>query len=319
MRAAAVAQLGFGGAPLGGLFAEVSDAQARAALEAAWDAGIRHFDTAPLYGYGLSEQRVGAFLRTKPRDAFVLSTKVGRLLEPTRGAGATGDSLGAFVGALPNDAFFDFSADAVRRSLDASLTRLGLDRIDIAYIHDPDDDFSGAAGGAYPALHALRDQGVLRAIGVGMNQWQMLQRFVETLDLDVVLLAGRYTLLDRSAAVSLLPRCLERNVAVVVGGVFNSGILARSDAPGAATFDYVEAPPAVVAQTHALARACAAHGRSLTAAALQFPLRHPAVRTVLAGMRDAAEVHSNVAAFAQAIPTALWDDIDAIVGAAASR
>jgi D-threo-aldose 1-dehydrogenase len=307
-----VTELAFGGAPLGGLFRAVSDEAAFAALGAAWDAGIRYFDTAPLYGFGLSEQRLGAFLRTKPRAEFVLSSKVGRLLEPTRGNGVTGGSLGAFVDALPNDAYFDFSADAVKRSLEASLLRLGMDRIDIAYLHDPDDFYESAVSAAYPALRELREQGVLRAIGAGMNQWQMLERFVRACDLDVVLLAGRYTLLDRSAAASFLPLCRERSVAVVAGGVFNSGILAHSDPLPDATFDYVPAPAAVLERARALAQACREFGFSLPAAALQFPLRHPAVVTVLVGVRNAAEVGENIAHFRTPIPAALWDELEAI-------
>jgi D-threo-aldose 1-dehydrogenase len=310
-----ITAMGFGGAPLGGLFSAVSEAEAHAALEAAWDAGVRYFDTAPLYGFGLSEQRFGAFLRTKPRAEFVISTKVGRLLEPARGGPSAG-GLAPFIGALPNDAFFDFSGDAVRRSLDASLSRLGLDRIDIAYIHDPDDDFATAAGQAYPALHELRAQGVLGAIGAGMNQWEMLARFVETCDLDVVLLAGRYTLLDRSAAASFLPLCRARNVAIVAGGVFNSGILAEREPRADATFNYVPAPPDVLARARAMARACEAHGASLPAAALQFPLRGGAVAGILVGMRSAAEVARNVTALHEPLSADLWDELDRIAGSA---
>lgn len=310
-----ITALGFGGAPLGGLFSAVSEAEARAALEAAWDAGVRYFDTAPLYGFGLSEQRFGAFLQTKPRDEFVLSTKVGRLLEPARGGPSAG-GLAPFLGALPNDAFFDFSADAVRQSLESSLTRLGLDRVDIAYIHDPDDDFAAAAGQAYPALHELRAQGVVGAIGAGMNQWEMLARFVETCDLDVVLLAGRYTLLDRSAAASFLPLCRARNVAIVAGGVFNSGILAEREPRDDATFDYVPAVPEVLARARAMARACEAHGTSLPAAALQFPLRDAAVAGVLVGMRSAAEVARNMTALQEPISADLWVELDRLAGSA---
>jgi D-threo-aldose 1-dehydrogenase len=307
-----VTALGFGGAPLGGLFTAVSEEAAAAALAAAWDAGVRYFDTAPLYGFGLSEQRMGAFLRTKPRDEYVLSTKVGRLLRPTRGAGDTGGSLGAFVGALPNDAIFDFSADAVRRSLEQSLTRLGLDRIDIAYLHDPDDFFDAALGEAYPVLRGLREEGVLRAIGAGMNQWQMLAQFVERCDLDAVLLAGRYTLLDRSAEATFLPLCAARDVAVIAGGVFNSGILARTEPAYDATYNYVPASPALLARARAMARACSLHGTTLPAAALQFPLRNAAIAGVLAGMRDAAEVNANAGAFGTSLPAALWAEIDRI-------
>lgn len=306
-----VSQLGFGGAPLGGLFSAVSDDAAFGALQAAWDAGIRYFDTAPLYGYGLSEQRMGAFLRTKPRDSFVLSTKVGRVLQPTRGAGDTGGSLATFVGALPNDAVFDFRADAVKRSLDASLNRLGLDRIDLAFIHDPDEYFDIALHETYPALNGLREQGVVRAIGSGMNQWQMLEQFVERCDFDAVILAGRYTLLDRSAAATFLPLCERRRVAVIAAGVFNSGILAHADPADSATYDYVAAPAAVLERVRAVAAVCARYGATLPAAAIQFPLRHGGIAGVLLGMRTAAEVVANAAHFRTPLPAQLWEELEA--------
>lgn len=305
-------EFGFGGAPLAGLYTAVSEEAAFAALEAAWNLGVRYFDTAPLYGFGSSEQRIGAFLRTKPRDEFVLSTKVGRLLRPRRGAGDTGGSIGSFVGALPNDAVYDFSAEAVRRSLDDSLTRLGLDRIDIALIHDPDDYFEIALNEAYPVLRGLRESGVLRAIGAGMNQWKMLARFIERCDFDVVLLAGRYTLLDRSAGETFLPLCLERGVTVVAGGVFNSGILAHAEPRDDATFDYVQAPAEVLARARAMAHACARCGTSLPATAVQFPLRNAAVRRIVLGMRSAAEVAANVAYFREPLPDELWPELDRI-------
>ena len=305
-----LSRVGFGGAPLAGLYTAVSEGAAFASLQAAWDAGVRYFDTAPLYGFGLSEQRMGAFLRTKPREEFVLSTKVGRLLRPRRGAGETGGSIGAFAGALPNDAFYDFSGDAIRRSLDESLVRLGLDRIDIAYIHDPDDWFDVALHEAYPVLRDLRDTGVLRAIGAGMNQWQMLERFIDCCDFDIVLLAGRYTLLDRSAGETFLPLCLQRKVAVVAGGVFNSGILAQAQPRDDATCDYVQASPEVLERARAMARACARYGTTLSAAAVQFPLRHPAVTSLLLGTRNAAEVVANASALTERLPDALWDELD---------
>jgi D-threo-aldose 1-dehydrogenase len=314
----ALAKLGFGGAPLAGLYAAVSEDAALASLQAAWDAGVRYFDTAPLYGFGLSEQRMGAFLRTKPRDEFVLSTKVGRLLRPRRGAGDTGGSIGSFVDALPNDAVYNFSADAVRRSIDDSLTRLGMDRIDIAFIHDPDDYFDLALRDAYPVLHGLRASGVLQAIGAGMNQWQMLARFVERCDFDIVLLAGRYTLLDRSAGETFFPFCLQRRVAVVAGGVFNSGILAQAEPPDDATCDYVQASPKVLARARSMARACIRYGTTLPAAAVQFPLRNPAVTSVLLGMRSPVEVVANAAAMSEPLPAALWHELDRIADPARS-
>jgi D-threo-aldose 1-dehydrogenase len=317
MRPIAFTRLGFGGAPLAGLYTAVSAEAAWEALQAAWDAGIRYFDTAPLYGFGLSEQRMGAFLRTKPRDEFVLSTKVGRLLRPRRGAGDTGGSLGTFVGALPNDGLYDFSADGVRRSLDDSLTRLGLDRIDVAFIHDPDDYFEAAVRDAYPVLRELREAGVLRGIGAGMNQWQMLTRFIERCDFDAVLLAGRYTLLDRSAGDTLLPQCRERNIAVVAGGVFNSGILAQAEPRDDATFGYLPAAPDVVESARAMARVCARFGTSLPAAAIQFPLRHPAIACALVGMRTAAEVAANAENLRRPLPEGLWEELETLGARAA--
>jgi D-threo-aldose 1-dehydrogenase len=245
-------------------------------------------------------------LATRPRDEFVLSTKVGRLLrEPP--ADATLDTI--FVDAPQLDPVFAYSRDAVLRSIDESLTRLGLDRIDIVHVHDPDDHEDEALAGAFPTLIELRDQGVIGAVGCGMNQWQMLDRFVDRVDLDCVLLAGRYSLLDRSGAEVLLPHCAERGVDVVLGGVFNSGLLA--DPHHNTTYDYVSAPDALVARARAMARACSERGVSLTAAALQFALRHPAVSAVVVGARSAAEVRVDVAAATAPIPDDLWDTLAA--------
>jgi len=215
----------FGGGSIGGLYEPVNDEAAAQTLAAAWAAGIRAFDTAPHYGAGLSERRIGEFLTGRPRDEFVVCTKVGRLLVP-----ATGDVEGAegFYGTPPLTRVRDYSRDGVLRSLEDSLRRLGLDRVDIALIHDPDDFLSQAADGAYPALAELRAQGVVTAIGVGMNSAAPLTWLVERCDVDCVLVAGRYTLLDDSAATSLFPLCLRRGVAVLASGVFNSGILGRT-------------------------------------------------------------------------------------------
>jgi D-threo-aldose 1-dehydrogenase len=301
-----VTRLGLGCAPLGNLFTAISDDDAAATVDAAWDAGVRFFDTAPLYGNGLSERRLGAALATRPRDEYVLSTKVGRLLrEPP--ADATLDTI--FVDAPQLDPVFAYSRDAVLRSIDESLTRLGLDRIDIVHVHDPDDHEDEALAGAFPTLIELRDQGVIGAVGCGMNQWQMLDRFVDRVDLDCVLLAGRYSLLDRSGAEVLLPHCAERGVGVVLGGVFNSGLLA--DPHHNTTYDYVSAPDALVARAQGMARACSERGVSLTAAALQFALRHPAVSAVVVGARSADEVRADVAAATAPIPDDLWDTLAA--------
>jgi D-threo-aldose 1-dehydrogenase len=302
-----VTELSFGAASIGNLFTEVSDDEARAAVDAAWDGGIRTFDTAPHYGLGLSERRLGAALRGRPRDEYVISTKVGRLLEPAGDAAADGpiglDPEGFAVPARYVRRF-DFSADGVRRSLAASLDRLGLDRVDIALIHDPDHHGPQALNEAYPALERLRAEGVVRAIGVGMNQAEMLTRFVTETDVDVVLMAGRYTLLDQSAA-ALLPAAERRGVSVIAGGVFNSGLLA-APAPGA-TYDYQEAPDSLVARALRLEKICAEYGLPLRAAAARFPLTHPSVASVLIGARSATEITDAIRQRALDIPDALWD------------
>jgi D-threo-aldose 1-dehydrogenase len=319
-----VTELSFGGAAIGNLFTEVDDAAARAAVDAAWDGGIRAFDTAPHYGLGLSERRLGDALRCRPRDEYVISTKVGRLLEPADSSppaqgppaqGPPGRDTGAFdTGAFDTEGFavparfvrrFDFSADGVRRSLEQSLGRLGLDRVDIAFIHDPDDHGEQALREAYPALERLRAEGAVRAIGAGMNTAALLTRFVTDTDVDVVLVAGRYTLLDTSAARALLPAALRRGVSVIAGGVFNSGLLA-APAPGA-TYDYRAASADLLARAARLARECARFGVPLRAAAARFPLTHPAVASVLIGARSAAEVTDALRLRALDIPAALWD------------
>jgi D-threo-aldose 1-dehydrogenase len=295
-----VTRLGLGCAPIGGLYEPVSEANARAVVDRAWEHGLRLFDTAPLYGSGLSERRVGAALHDRPRDALVLSTKVGRLLR------AGGEPDAVFEGALPLEPVFDFSFDGVLRSLDESLERLGLDRVDVVYIHDPDDYFDQALAGAYPALERLRGEGVVRAIGVGMNQSEMLARFARETNVDCVLLAGRYTLLDRSALDELLPLCLERGIAVIAGGVFNSGVLA-----GNAHYDYAPAEPAVLARVSRLAEICGRWDVPLAAAAVQFPLGHPAVACVLVGCRSSVEVDEDVALFELNLPAGLWEELEA--------
>jgi D-threo-aldose 1-dehydrogenase len=302
-----VTELSFGGAAIGNLYTEVSEQDARAAVDAAWAGGIRTFDTAPHYGLGLSERRLGDALRHRPRDEYVISTKVGRLLEPGPPAPAAppgGDPEGFAVPARYVRRF-DFSADGVTRSLEASLARLGLDRVDIVLVHDPDEHAEQAFREAYPALEKLRAAGVVRAIGAGMNQAEMLTRFVTDTDVDVVLVAGRYTLLDRSAATELLPAALSRGVSVIAGGVFNSGVLA---APGeGATYDYQAAPAELIDRARRLQEACARFGVPLRAAAARFPLTHPAVASVLIGARNAAEITDALRLRAVDIPAALWD------------
>ncbi|ONI92017.1 aldo/keto reductase [Saccharothrix sp. ALI-22-I] len=307
-----VTRLGLGTAPLAGLFSAVAEDQAATALEAAWAAGIRYFDTAPHYGAGLAERRLGTFFATRPRAEFTVSTKVGRLLVPgesARGSEGFYDEQGVVR-------VRDYSAEGVYRSLAESLERSGLDSFEIVLIHDPDHHWEESVTGAYPALARLRAEGAVRAIGAGMNQTAMLSRFVAETDIDCVLLAGRYSLLDRSAADDLLPLCAEREVGVLVGGVFNSGILA-DPAPGA-TYDYFPASDDVWRRVRALAARCAEHGVPLAAAALQFPLRHPAVTGVVVGARSAREVTENTVHATTAIPEELWAELDGLDEAAAS-
>jgi D-threo-aldose 1-dehydrogenase len=307
-----VTRLSFGGAVIANLFSPVTDSEARAAVDAAWDGGIRTFDTAPHYGLGLSERRLGDALRHRPRDQYVISTKVGRLLRPADPP--YGQDPAGFAVPADHVREFDFSADGVRRSLDASLARLGLDRVDIALIHDPDDHGEQALREAYPALEKLRAEGCVGAIGVGMNQTAMLTTFITETDIDVVLMAGRYTLLDQSAAQDLLPAAAERGVAVIAAGVFNSGLLA-APAPGA-TYDYRTAPQDLLGRALRLADTCDRFGLPLRAAAARFPLTHPAVASVLIGARSAAEITDAVEMSKRAIPPGLWDALG--VGALAS-
>jgi D-threo-aldose 1-dehydrogenase len=288
-------RFGLGTAPIGGLYAAVEDETAHAVVERAWALGLRYFDTAPLYGAGLAERRLGAALRGRPRQEFAISTKVGRLLRPGRST---------WHGAPTLVDYFDFSSEAALRSLEESLERLGLDRVDVAFVHDPDDHFDEALAGAFRALQRLRDEGVVRAIGVGANHTEVLCGFAREADPDCFLVAGRYTALDRSAADELLPLCEQRGIAVIVGGVFNSGVLAGGD-----TFDYEPAPPEVVARVERLRETCARHGVPLPAAAVQFPLHHPAVATVLVGCRTPEEVAEDVRLANIDVPDALWEEL----------
>jgi D-threo-aldose 1-dehydrogenase len=299
--------LGFGTAPIGNLYRQVQEQEALDAVSAAWAGGVRYFDTAPHYGLGLSERRLGAALAGQDRNDYVLSTKVGRLLRPNP-APAGRDTDGFDV---PDDLVRvrDYSRDGVLRSIEESLKRLGTDRIDIVYIHDPDDYWNEALNGAVPALSALRDEGVIGAWGAGMNQAEMLHRFVTETDIDVIMLAGRYTLLEQGAADELLPACLEREVAVVNVGVFNSGLLSKSRPPADATYNYQSAPRELLDRANQLAEICEAHGTTLPAAAVAFPYQHPAVTSVVLGMRTPAQVLQNLNLISQTIPQALWDDL----------
>ncbi|MEU5727149.1 aldo/keto reductase [Micromonospora sp. NPDC047738] len=302
-----VSQLGFGAAGIGNLYRALDDETAYRAVEAAWEAGIRYYDTAPHYGLGLSERRLGAALAGRPRDEFTVSTKVGRVLVPSPETAHLRDDAGGFDVPADHVRRWDFSADGVRRSMESSLGRLGLDRIDVVLLHDPDDHWRQAVDEAYPVLHELRDQGVVGAIGVGMNQWQMLERFVVETDIDTVMLAGRYTLLDQSAGERLLPRCRERGVSVLAAGVFNSGVLATAE-PGR-MYDYRPVPDAVYARAVRIAKMCRAHGVALPQAAMAFVARHPAVASVVVGMKTIEQVTNNAELAATHVPNELWDDL----------
>ncbi|MFD3518982.1 aldo/keto reductase [Streptomyces sp. NPDC058653] len=303
-----VSGLSFGSAGIGNLYTPVEPDQAAAAVDAAWDAGIRYFDTAPHYGLGLAERRVGEALRSRPRADYTLSTKVGRLLEPL--PFADGDDLdNGFAVRATHRRVWDFSADGVARSIDDSLKRLGTDRIDMVYLHDPDHHLAEALGQAYPALERLRAEGVVGAIGAGMNQTAALTRFLRDTDVDVVLCAGRYTLLDQSALTELLPEAAERGKSVIVGGVFNSGLLA-DPRPGQ-TYDYAAAPPALLERALRIKSVAERHGVPLRAAAIAYPLRHPAVASVLVGTRSPGEVQDAAHMYGLTVPDALWDDLRA--------
>ncbi|WP_329596173.1 aldo/keto reductase [Streptomyces pseudovenezuelae] len=305
--AAQVSELALGCAALGNLFHPVTDDEAQATVDAAWDAGIRTFDTAPHYGLGLSERRLGAALRERPRDTYTLSTKVGRLLVPDPDGGTGDDLANGFAVPATHRRVWDFSADGVLRSLEASLRRLGVDRVDVALLHDPDDHAEQALREAYPALERLRAEGVVKAIGVGMNQSALPARFVRETDIDVVLLAGRYTLLDQDGLTGLLPEAAARGRSVVIGGVFNSGLL-TAPRPGA-SYDYAPAPQPVLDRALRLLSVCERHGVPLRAAALRFPFGHPAVASVLTGARTPHELRDTVEQLARPIPDALWDDL----------
>ncbi|EWY42598.1 D-threo-aldose 1-dehydrogenase [Skermanella stibiiresistens SB22] len=312
-----VTQFGFGTAPLGDLFTRVTDEQAATVLETAWDSGIRYFDTAPWYGRGQSEHRVGRFLYSRPRDQFVLSTKVGRVFKAPRRREAF--DTGFWAGGLPFDHVFDYSYDGVMRSFEDSLQRLGMNRIDLAIIHDLDFRhhvhaekvsayMAQLATGGWRALEELRDAGVIQGIGCGINELGMMPRFLDLFDLDFFLVALRYTLADQDTLERELPYCVERNVGVVIGGVFNSGILASGAVPGA-KYDYEDATPEQMDRVSRLDAVCRRHGVPLAAAALQFPLGHPAVASVIPGAVAPEQVTANLKHFQHPIPADLWAEL----------
>jgi D-threo-aldose 1-dehydrogenase len=291
------------------MFAAVDEDVARFTLQRSYDLGVRFFDTAPLYGNGVAERRLGEFIASVPRNEVVLSTKVGRLLlsEPPTDPSRLNEGFNPFVDAPPLFPVFDFTYDGAMRSFEASLKRLGLDRVDALLIHDPDDYFEEAMRGAYLALDKLRREGVIGAVGAGMNQAEMLARLARAGDFDCFLVAGRYTLLDQAALAELLPLCVEKRIAVIIGGVFNSGIL--TDPRPGATFNYRPAEAHWVEKAVRLRALCERHGTPLMAAALQFPAAHPAVATVLTGVRSPAEIEQNDRMMRFPIPVALWDEL----------
>ena len=302
-------RLGLGTAPLAGLCRATDAALAAETLERAYDLGVRYFDTAPLYGSGLAEERLGRALQGKPRGDFVVSTKVGRLLRVDGPPDPSQSHNGApfFKGAPPLNPRFDFSYDGVMRSLEESLARLHLDRVDLLYIHDPDAHHQAALEGAYTALATLRSAGTIGAIGVGMNSWEPLARFAREASFDAFMLAGRYTLLDQTALPELLPLCAAKGIGIIAAGVYNSGILA--DPRAKARFNYVPASPTLVERALRLEAICQRWNVPLKAAAAQFPFSHPAVTAVVLGCRTAADVAENAALMQLPIPPDLWTEL----------
>lgn len=310
-------RMGFGGAPLGNLYRRVEEADAQATLQAAFDGGMRYFDTAPQYGLGLSEQRFGQAIKRFGRDAITLSTKVGRLLED---CGPDEVTPTAFVDTPQKRIVYDYTYDGVMRSHEASLARLGVERVDILLVHDVDVFTHGTQeasdakvrelfdGGGYRALCELKEAGQVRAIGAGVNEWQVCERLLGLGDFDAFLLAGRYTLLEQEALDSFLPLCVKRDVGIILGGPYNSGILATGAIEGA-RYNYEPAPADILERVRRIEAVCAAHGVRLIEAALQFVMGHPAVRTVIPGAMTPEEVQANIALFSRNVPAGLWSDL----------
>ena len=299
-----VARFGLGTAPLGGWPEAVPFEQGVATVQRAWDGGVRFFDTAPFYGFGYSERLLGEVLSTVPRDDFVISTKVGRVLTPEPPSAELRDF---FKGADPNTPVFDYSHDGVMRSLESSLERLKLDRVDIVLIHDPDDHHDEALDGAFKTLDSLRADGTIGAVGVGMNWSEPLARFAREADFDIFLLAGRYTLLEQDSMDELLPAVDDKGMSIIAGGVYNSGVMADPDTR--ARYNYADAPAEIVEKARAIKAVCDAHSIPLRAAASQFPLAHPRVATVAIGSRTPDEVDDNLWMLGWEIPDDLWSDL----------
>lgn len=316
----AFTQLGFGAAPVGNLYRALSEDDAQATLNRAWDQGVRYFDTAPLYGLGLSETRMNTFLRGKRRDDYVLSTKIGRLFR-LPGKDEVRDCIGKFFDVPARKEIYDYSYDGVMRSVEFSLERLGVDRIDILFAHDLDlfnhktqdglaAKLSEFMAGGYRALLALREVGVIKAFGAGVNEWQPCQWLTERGDFDLFLLAGRYTLLEQEALATFLPMAAARGIGIVVGGPYNSGILATGPKPGA-FYNYDPAPKHILDRVAKIEAVCKSHKVRMVDAAFQFPLCHPAVVSVIPGGQGVAEVDANLVAATAVIPPALWADLKA--------
>ena len=302
-----ISRLSLGTAAIGGLYTSVSDEDCTETILTAVDNGINFIDTAPHYGKGTSERRIGRALAGRDRSTFVISTKIGRLLVPS-----TTDIDDFFMDADNTvERKFDFSASGVRQSLEGSLERLGMDSVEVLFIHDPDENADAAIIEAYPELERMRSEGIIKAIGVGMNQCETPTRVIKETDIDMVLIAGRYSLLDQRALIELLPTAVERNVDIIAAGVFNSGILANP--VKGATYDYVPASDELLAKALRIREVLDGHQVSLTSAALQFPLRHPAVKSVLVGCRSAAEVKTNIDAFNLPIENKVWDDLVSVL------
>ncbi len=302
-----VTRLGLGGAPLGGLFEDVQGESAVATIRRAQELGINFFDTAPFYGHGKSEKWMGQGLAGIPSDSRVLATKVGRVLEPVEPGTLEKDE---FDNPAPFKPVFDFSYDGTMRSFHESLDRLQIDRIDILHIHDPDDHFNQAIKGAYPALDQLRKEGKIKAVGAGMNQAEMPARFAREGNFDCFLLAGRYSLIDHTGLKELLPLCVEKQISIIIGGPYNSGILATGAKPGA-KFNYADAPPEILEKVRKVEEVCERHQVPMKAAALQFPLAHPAVAAVIPGARSVAELEENFRLISHPIPGDFWADLRA--------
>ncbi len=306
--------LGFGTAPLGNLYRAIPDEEADAILQAAWDGGVRYFDTAPLYGFGLAETRLNRFLRDKPRDEYVLSTKVGRLLRAC--PPEQRDGIGKWFDVPSRQEVYDYTYDGVMRSVELSLERLGIERIDILYAHDIDVPNHGSRAavnakvdqlmaGGYHALLSLREQGVIKAFGAGVNEWEVCQQLTERGDFDMFLLAGRYTLLEQESLKTFLPMCEARGIGIVIGGPYNSGILATGPVEGA-YYNYDTAPPEIMDRVARIQAVCEAHGAPLVSAAFHFPLSHPCVLSVIPGGQSVGQMQQNLEIAGQSVPPALW-------------